>query len=240
MTASDAGGRVVRVTGCDLAVEPGAWAFAEDRREEIEEHWVRRKAEGAPYFNGVIHLMRRHSISDAMFTARFVPTDFKSYLYWRDSGFPDEGVADAFGSALVRSAEGHVLLGRQRAGNINSGLTYLPGGFIDAHDVAADGQIDIEGSIARELLEETGLAGPALERVPGYLVTFAGPLLSIAAEFLADLPSQTLRETMLGHLRGDAQSELVDIIVVRSAGDLEGLAMPPYARVLLTSLFGAP
>ena len=46
--------------------------------------------------------------------------------------------------------------------------------------------IDIDASIAREIGEETGLDAAALTRVPGYRVTLAGPLVSIAAEFCSD------------------------------------------------------
>jgi 8-oxo-dGTP pyrophosphatase MutT (NUDIX family) len=237
MSVSHAVGRVVRAGACDLLVEPGTWEFAERNRDAIAAHWRDRLAGGAAYFDGTIHLMRSHSLDRGVFSARLLRTDFKSYLYWRDTGFADESVADAFGSALIRSTEGHVMLGRQREGNINEGLAYLPGGFIDVRDVDPAGKVDIEASVARELEEETGLSAAALERVPGFVLTFAGPLVSVGVELRSPLSSAALKAAILTHLAADPRSELADIVVVRSAADLAHVPMPGYALTLLSDLF---
>ena len=127
------------------------------------------------YFNGVVHLVDDVRLDgDSASMLRFVRTDFKSYLFWRDQGFPEAGVLDGFGSALIRSSDGHMMLGRQRAGNVNAGLAYPPAGFIDEQDVEADGSIDIAGSVAREVSEETGIDAAALVRDDGLLSDAVG------------------------------------------------------------------
>lgn len=233
----DTGGRVVGVDRCDLRLTGERWAFADRHGSEIDAHWAQRKADNPAFFNGALHLMTRHVMEEGVFRAEFVRTDFKSFLYWRETGAPDRSVADAFGSALLRSAEGHVLLGRQRPGNINGGLAYLPGGFIDARDVVEDGAIDIEASIVRELAEETGLEPAALERTPGFILTFLGPLVSIAAEFRSPLPVEELCAAISAHIAAEADPELAEMVVVRSARDLDGLDVAAYASVLLPALF---
>jgi 8-oxo-dGTP pyrophosphatase MutT (NUDIX family) len=234
---SAAGGSVVRINSCDLRVTDGRWAFADTYHAEIDAHWERRKSDNPAFFNGALYVMTRHVLTDGDLRAELVRADFKGVLYWRDTGFGDASVADAFGSALIRSAEGHVLLGRQRPGNVNGGLAYLPGGFIDARDERADGLIDIEASIARELAEETGLTPSMLYRVPGFILTFAGPMLSIAVEYRSAEPAEALRAKIHDHIAAEADPELSDVVVVTSACDLEGLAMPAYATVLLGDLF---
>lgn len=228
--------RVERVDLVDLKVGPGTWAFARDRSAEIDALWARRSAENPHLFNGTVHLVNALRHAPGRLTAEFVRTDFKSYLYWRETGFSDASVIDGFGSALIRAGDGAVLLGRQREGNINGGLAYLPGGFIDGDDVRADGTIDLDASIARELEEETGLAAASFVRTPGYVLTYTGPLLSIAIEFTSGKDANELRREILTHLAADPHSELVDIVIVRDKSDLEGLAMPSYAGVLLTAL----
>lgn len=230
------GGHVARVDKCSLTVGPGTWVFADRHRDEIERHWARRSAENPGFFNGVIHLLTHHGLADGCFRGAFVRTDFKSYLYWRETGFPEAGVHDAFGSALIRSVEGHVLLGRQREGNINSGLAYLPGGFIDVRDVDAGGTIDIRASVLREVGEETGIPASAFAQRPGYYLTFAGLLISVAVELVSSERAEDLRAQMLAHMRQDPASELVDAVIVRSRTDLDGLAMPDYARILIEHL----
>jgi 8-oxo-dGTP pyrophosphatase MutT (NUDIX family) len=233
----DAAGKVVRIARCDLRVTAGSWAFAQAQRDVIDAHWERRRADNPAFFNGDLYLMVRHALDGGVFSAQFIKTDFKSFLYWRETGAPDRSVADGFGSALIRSAEGHVILGQQRPGNVNGGLTYLPSGFIDGRDVAADGTIDIDASIARELAEETGLVAAALERAPGFVLTFMGSMVSIAAEYRSHLEAEQIRTAIRRHIAADPDPELADAVVVRSAHDLAGLGMPAYAGVLLAALF---
>lgn len=119
-------GAVVRVAGCALDLAPEAWPFAARHKHEIAEHWEQCRSERPKLYDGVVHLLRNGTIEHNVFTATFLRTDFKSFLYWRALGYPDAGVRggfDSFGSAVIRSAEGHVLLGRQAAGNLNEGLT---------------------------------------------------------------------------------------------------------------------
>ena len=232
---------VFHVASCRLFVGARTWDWASENRDAIDAHWQRRHCENPAIFNGIIHLMVRSSVRDGVFEAEFLRSDFKSYLYWREMGFPDAGVRDGFGSALIRSREGHVLLGRQSAGNINAGIAYLPGGFIDARDVDAAGSIAIAASVMRELLEETGLGAECVDLRPGVHITHYGALTSLALEVLSPLDAISLRSSLLDFIAGDAKSELDDIVIVRCIADLEGSAAPvhAYARQLLTTVLPA-
>ena len=206
------------------------WSYARIHGDEIDDHWQRASAENPRYFNGDIHLIESLEVGGNRITARLFRTDFKSFLFWRNAGFPVEANAfDGFGSALIRSIEGYILLGRQRASQINAGLSYLPGGFLDARDVGADGKIDILASIAREVLEETGLSPTDLNAAPGIIVTHVGPHVSFAQEFRTDLTAHALTEKVHAHLASEADPELESIVVVRGVDDFRNLAMPPYA-----------
>ena len=229
--------QVFEARSLDLRVTDGRWPFAEHHSEAIEAHWQQRLSETPSFFNGVVHLLTAYSLSpDGLLSARFVRSDFKSFLYWREAGWPDRSVMDAFGSALIFSAEGHVLLGRQRAGNLNSGLFYPPGGFIDASDVGPNGLIGLEASVGREILEETGLAAPTIERHDGYLVALAGPVLSIGVRYRSSLNAPELVETARAYIAADAESELADFAMPQRDGSGRDLAMPDYARALLDYL----
>ena len=230
-------GTITRVEACDLRLTGEPWPFARDNAAAIDAHWAERCRANPGYFNGAIHAMHGDgAITNGVFAASFLRTDFKSFLYWRETGYPPAGAFDAFGSAIIRSAEGHVLLGRQSGGNINAGLAYPPGGFIDARDVIADGPIDIAASIARELAEETGLDVATLTCKPGFLVTRIGPLVSIGQEFVASQPADELRAGILSRISADPDPELTDIVIVRQRSDLHGLSVPPYAELIVKSL----
>jgi 8-oxo-dGTP pyrophosphatase MutT (NUDIX family) len=228
--------RVQRIDRCELVVGGGRWAFAEAHAAEIDAHWQRRLSASPGMFNGVIHILGEGAIADGGLSGRMLRTDFKSFLFWKDHGYPDRSVRDAFGSALLLSAEGHVMLGRQAAGHLNSGLSYLPGGFIDARDADVAGRIDVAASVAREIAEETGLDVAQLTRDPGFITTEAGALLSIAVAYRSPLSSKDLQAAIHAFIAAEVEPELSEVVVVRCAADLEGLAMPHYAEVLLPRL----
>ncbi len=228
---------VVRLKRCRLTLEPGTWEFAERHAREIDSYWERRVQKLPGMFNGAVHLMRRHAIADGVLDGAFVRAEFKSYLYWRDTGMPDAGIVDAFGSALIRSADGAIVLGVQRQG-INAGLAYPPGGFVDKADVGPDGSIDIEASIVRELVEETGLTLADVERTEGFFATFAGRLLSIGVEFRSGLATADLASVIASHIAKEAEPELARLVTVSSPVDTAGVAMPHFAALLVAKLLG--
>ena len=165
-------------------------------------------------------------------TGTLLRTDFKSYLYWREHGYADRSMHDAFGASLIRSSEGYVLLGRQTEGNMNAGIAYPPSGMIDDDDVRA-GTVDIEASIVRELAEETGLAPADLERTPGYVLTISGRSSRSRSNGTAPLNAQALRQRILAHIRSEQEPELADVVIVRSAADIGNLPVQDYAVSML-------
>ena len=227
---------VSRIASVELTVGKGNWPYAENHKSAIANHWNIATARNANFFNGTVHVISHLHKSGDHVSAHFIATEFKNLLYWRDEGFPAEAkVLDGFGSALIRSSEGYIVLGRQRAGNINEGLAYLPGGFIDHRDVTADGIVDIRSSIARELLEETGLGAPTLSAEPGFLLIEVAAHVSFTVPCNSAHPADELKARIEAHIGLDANSELVEVVVVRHPGDLKYLPMPHYARVLLNS-----
>jgi hypothetical protein len=170
---------------------------------------------------------------DGCFTGELLKTDFASFLYWREHDYPDHSVRDCFGSALLRSSDGRIILGRQSPGHINSGLTYLPGGFIDHRDVATDGTVDIGASVAREIAEELGLPEGTFGAVPGAYLTFDGQLLSIAIEHVSKYDAAALMLRAATFIASETDSELEAVIAVASRADYTHLAMPGFTKALL-------
>lgn len=229
--------RVFRVPSVDLRVTDGRWDFAERHSGDIEAHWARRVREAPVFFNGPVFMMDAYSVAaDGHLSASFIRSDFRSFLYWRETGWRDERIMDGFGSALILSADGRVLLGRQSDGNLNSGLCYPPSGFIDVRDVGLDGKIDIDRSVAREVAEETGLDASELVRGDGYIVTIAGPSMSIAVPLSSPLTGEALLREATRHISSEEESELVQLLLVAPGAPKAGLPMLDYARALLTNL----
>ncbi len=234
--------RVVQATACALRVSPETWGYAAENKAAIADHWRQQKMVNPTYFNGPVWLLSRWTIDEQnVFHAAFIHTEFKAYLYWRSRGFEDAGVWDAFGSGVVRSCDGGVLLGEQNPGNVNAGLSYPPAGFIDDSDVDAGGTaIDIAASIAREIKEETGLACADMRRRPGYLVTLCGAQISIAAVFECQLGGDEVLACVTHALSLQNRPELARIHMVRSRADMNRLSIPAYGQSLLETVLGSP
>lgn len=231
--------RCLRTQSCVLHAIDWEWPLAEAHAAEIEADWQRRHAQIPAMFNGVTYLTCSHTLEGAAFGATLFKSDFRTLLYWRAR--PDaarEPVRETFGSSLVRSAEGYLLMGQQGPGQLNSGRIYPPGGLIDGDDVR-DGAIDIDASIARELGEETGLSVAELQRVPGYLLVFTGLKIAIAIEWRSALPAAELRERILEFVRSQPEPELADIVTVASHADIDEVRMPPHALAYVRTVLSA-
>jgi len=228
--------RVFAASGVDLRLVEGTWPFAVENEHAITRHWERRRQETPGFFNGVVYVLVAFSMSEAgTLSGRLVRTDFRSSLYWRDSGWRDSSVMDAFGAALITSAEGHLLVGRQRAGHLNSGLYYPPSGFLDAEDITGDGRVDIDASAARETVEETGLSPSHLQRAGDYVIAMVGGLMSIGVPFRSPLSGAALLAEATRHIEGDDTSEVAEFLLIRP-GEAHGLPMPDYARAMIAHL----
>ena len=227
-----------RLSCCRLAVGVASWTYAEINKVEIAAYWEKAHVARPKLFDGTVHLLSEYELQDEALSGTLFPTDFKSFLYWREQGYPECGLRDAFGASVIRSSEGHVLLGLQSEGHLNSGLAYPPSGMIDQNDVR-DGMIDIDASIERELEEETGLRPVDFRRVPGYILTILAPFMAIAIEWQSTLPAAALRERILAHVGSEAEPELADIVIVRSAADIGNVPLQPYAEPLLRLLLHA-
>ncbi len=227
------------VSNCVLAVVGDAWPFADKFATEIEMHWIAARAASPAYFNGIVHLVNDVRLRGSELHASLIRTDFKSYLYWRSLGFPEAGVLDGFGSALIRSSDGQFMLVLQRPGNVNHGFAYLPSGFIDERDVGADGTIDIGRSIEREIEEEIGEAGACLQREGGFIITRSAAQLCFAVPFYMPITAAEFAARVEQHNATSEDPELEAVIPVGSLDEIEALKMLPYARVLLEALFVA-
>lgn len=215
------------------------WSFALQYASEIERHWQSRVAANPSFFNGTIHLLTDYQLSNSHFRGELIPVSFASFLYWRENGFPDKTVRDCFGSALIVSHEGTVVLGRQAPGNINSGKTYLPGGFIDERDVLGAGKVDLHASVARELKEELGFDHANFTIGRHIYLTFDEQLLSMALEYRSPDDTETLLAKATSHISKEEKPELEAVVGVSTKRELEGLPMPGYARLLLEHLLPA-
>lgn len=219
-----------------LAFVPKPWAFAQERRAEIDAHFAAVQRANPAIWNGRVLMLHRQVIKDGVFHGDYLETDFASFHAWRDWGSPPAGIHNCFGAGAVVSADGAVMLGVMGAHTANAGHIYFPAGTPDPLDIVG-GTVDLLGSVARELEEETGLAFGALVPAPGWTTVVDGWLIAHLKILRSAEKAEALRARMLAHLSREAQPELAGIRVVRGKDDLDP-AMPRFVTAFLEHWFG--
>jgi hypothetical protein len=223
---------VLRIDRLELAFDPRAWPFAEQRRAEIDAHFDTRQRENPALWNGRVLMLRDHAIDGAAFRGAFIEVDYASFLSWHDWGRPDVGVKDCFAQGGLRAADGAFLLGVMAPHTANAGNIYFPSGTPDRSDVVG-ATVDLEGSVWRELREETGLTQADMAAEPGWHTVLAGPLLAHIKILQAREDADALRAKILDAVSRQRQPELSDIRIVRGPSDFDP-KMRDYIKAFLT------
>jgi 8-oxo-dGTP pyrophosphatase MutT (NUDIX family) len=226
-----------RVTQLDLRLTPWSWPFADARRADIAAHFAAKQAEKPKMWNGSVLLGRNPEFSGWRFGADYFECDFASFLAWRDWGFPDPEVFNGFGMGALRCADGAFVLGEMGQHTSNAGRVYFPSGTPDLDDIR-DGTVDIAGSVARELEEETGLTPADYRADDGWHCVVSGFAIAIIKVLNVDIAGETLRTRIEAGLARQAQPELTSIHLVRKTGDFTA-AMPRFVTAFLEQQFSA-
>jgi 8-oxo-dGTP pyrophosphatase MutT (NUDIX family) len=228
---------IIPVTRLDLRFEPVAWPFAVERRDAIDAHFARLRADKPEIWNGRVLLLRHGAIADRTLSGAYLETDFASFIAWRDWGFPDKAMRNCFPMAALRSSDGAYLLGVMGGHTATAGQVYFPAGTPDPSDIVGE-RVDLESGVMRELAEETGLGPADATPQPGWFATPLGQRLALMKVIEARQDADTLRRRILAFLAADAQPELAGIHVVRSVDDLHA-AMPRYVATFLADRLGS-
>jgi 8-oxo-dGTP pyrophosphatase MutT (NUDIX family) len=226
---------VVPIDHLEFAYKPRPWAFADARRAEIDAHFAERNAGAQQLWNGRVLLASDYRIQGRSLVGSCFETDFASFLAWRDWGCPDATVTNCFAMGALRSADGAFLLGVMGAHTANAGLVYFPAGTPDPNDLVGD-RVDLAGSIAREVAEETGITAEDYTADPAWSAVPAGPRLALMKVLAARMPALELQRRVRYYLARDKDPELADIRVVRSAADFDQ-KMPPFVTAFLAQCF---
>jgi 8-oxo-dGTP pyrophosphatase MutT (NUDIX family) len=229
--------KIIPIAGTDFRLVPGNWPMPDVLRAEVPAAWARLAARNPHVWDGRILGFTPPVLgTDGILRAEAREDAYSAFLTWRDAGFPDIGTVHAFGTALIVSKDGALIFGVMGKHTVNAGRVYPPGGSLEPGDLRADGSVDVEGCIARELLEETGL--DAGEAVPGPLLAiFQGPRLCISRAFHFDLGADDLVARIRESLDAQEHRELADVVACRTVEDgRRAGALADYAAAILEAV----
>jgi 8-oxo-dGTP pyrophosphatase MutT (NUDIX family) len=228
---------VVPLHGVDLVLAPRSWPFAGERRQEIAAHFAAIQARQPKLWNGRILLLHSYAVEANALKGAALETDFASFLAWRDWGFPDASMKNCFGMAALRAADGAFLLGVMGPHTANAGKCYFPSGTLDPHDVTGI-VIDLEGSVRRELAEETGLDLADMEARPGWHAVFDGARIAVIKSLRSRERADALRAEILRYLAAETDPELSDIRILRHPSEIDA-TIPRHTAAFLRHAWSA-
>jgi 8-oxo-dGTP pyrophosphatase MutT (NUDIX family) len=226
-----------RIAHLDLRFVARRWAFAEERRAQIDAYFARLQCD-TPLWNGRVLLLCEHAVSGNSFRGTYLETDYASFLAWRDWGFPDASMRNCFAPAAVQGADGGYLMGEMAADTANAGQVYFPCGTPDPDDRVGD-RVDLAASARRELQEETGLSAGELEVDPFWYAVFDGPRIAMIKPMRSGETADALRARVRAYIAGARNPELADMHIVRTKADFRP-EMPPFATAFIAHRWERP
>ena len=198
---------------------------------DIAAHFALKQAEKPKLWNGRILLGRNPVFTGDRFGADYFEADFASFLAWRDWGFADKSVFNGFGMGALRSSDGAFVLGEMAAHTANAGRIYFPAGTPDLDDVRG-GTMDVAGSVAREVEEETGISPADYRAAPSWTCIETGASIAMMRILDVDMPADRLRARIEANLARQSAPELSAIHLVRARADFSS-AMPRFVTAFL-------
>jgi 8-oxo-dGTP pyrophosphatase MutT (NUDIX family) len=222
-----------RVTQLDLECGKWTWPFAVERRADIDAHFASKQAEKPRLWNGRVLLGRNPVFSADRFSADYFETDFASFLAWRDWGFVDNSVFNGPGMGALRANDGAFVLGEMAAHTANAGRIYFPAGTPDLDDLRGN-IVDIAGSVAREVEEETGLTAADYRADGPWHCVVSDGVISIIRVLDVNLPGAALRAKIERNLARQQSPEFSAIHLVRGPADFRP-AMPRFVTAFIAA-----
>ena len=213
---------VLPIAGVDIRFVPGAWPMPEDLRASVSGRWAAMLEANPHLWDGRILGVSPPVIGeDGILRSEAREDAFSAFLTWREAGFPEIGLRNLFGSALLVSADGFLILGVMGDDTANAGRIYPPGGSLEPRDVLEDGRVDVARSTEIELAEETGL-NAADARLGNLVAVLDGPRVSIGQAFHFDASADELVAKIRADLERQEHRELADVVAIRRASDVAG------------------
>ena len=215
-----------RVARLDLKCRPWTWPFAVERRADIDAHFALQQAEKPKLWNGRVLLGRNPVFSGDRLSADYFEADFASFLAWRDWGFPDSSVFNGFGMGALRGSDGVFVLGEMAGHTANAGRIYFPSGTPDLDDLR-EGIVDIAGSVAREVQEETGLTTADYTAADHWDCVVSGAVIAMIRILDVPMSGEALRAKIEVNLATQRLPELAAVHLVRDVSHFSP-AMPRF------------
>lgn len=223
---------MIPIERVELAFKPQRWAFAEERRAEIDAGFAALRRQKPALFNGQVLVLHHHAIDGTTLRGAYLQTDYASFRMWHDWGHPDPDIRDCFAQAVLVGADGALLLGIMGSHTAVPGKIHFPSGTPDPNDIVGD-TVDLDASAWREIAEETGLTPSDLVPKPMWYAVLIGTTMAMMKIFRSPESAEALRERIRRFLAQQEVPELSDMFIMRGPSDTDPM-MQDFVRAFLS------
>ena len=235
---------IMAIDRIEARLTPWDWPFLRTHRAEIDDHWASLSQGKAELFNGRVILQHRSHTRIGEDGARIVEaeyfeTDYAAFVARKHLAPASDPVRNGFAMAALKANDGAYLLGIMGGHTFNAGKIYFAAGTPDLDDVRADGTVDLEGSVLRELEEETGLRRDEVSIRTGWEAVTGRHEIAFMRHVGLDLDAESARAEIMARIARQMEPELAGIAIVRSVSDIDAERMPPFMQAYLRWVFGS-
>jgi 8-oxo-dGTP pyrophosphatase MutT (NUDIX family) len=197
-----------------LRVVEGQHPYFVSNEVDISANWNAEFAANPALFNGQMMLARSLEIRDGFISGDMHTVSYATFLLWRKTRQADTAI-HIFGLPIVMSADGAMIVVRMGTHTANPGRVYCAAGSLDPDDIR-DGICDIDGNMAREVMEETGLDLRDAQRSDGYHALYERGIVTVFRLYRFAETAEELVDRIERHIAVDPHGELDAVYAVRT------------------------
>ncbi len=222
--------QIFPVSRIDLRVVEGPHPYHLAERDRIAENWAREISVNPALYDGRMMLPRAVQISDGVISGETHIVPFSAFLLWRKTR-PVTSAIHVFALPVVVSSDGAVIAVRMGKHTANPGRVYCAAGSLDPDDIR-DGICDMDANMAREVLEETGLALSDADSVSAFHGLHDRGIVTVFRSYRFSATAAELIGRIAGHVAEDKEPEIDEALAIRSADPGLHLYQPFMAPIL--------
>ena len=208
--------------------------FCLAHQAEIAANWDLEIAANPALFDGRMLLMRTLALKDGAMSGVCHIVPFSAFLLWRKTR-PAGAALHLFGLPVIVSSDGAVIAIRMGRHTANPGRVYCAAGSLDPDDIS-DGHCDIDGNMAREVREETGLALSEATSVSAFHGLRANDTVTLFRVYRFAETAAVLIDRIAAHIAVDPEPEIDTALAIHTA-DPGQHPYPPFMPPVLEWVF---
>ncbi|MBP1857333.1 NUDIX hydrolase [Rhizobium herbae] len=214
----------------DLRVVDGPHPYYRAEQTEIAANWDEEFAANPALYDGLMMLPRAVQIRDGVISGETHVVPYSTFLLWRKAR-PVASAIHLFSLPVIVSSDNAVIAIRMGKHTSNPGRVYCAAGSLDPGDIR-DGICDLDGNMAREVLEETGLTLADARSVSGLHALHDRGVITVFRTYRFAETAAELIDRIGAHILVDPEPEIDEALAIRSSDPAEHLYLPFMPPIL--------